>query len=146
MRRYLVVANQTLAGRHLLDHVHACLARGACWFYVLVPATPTHLQVADGEGDARLLARRRLEAALARFRAEGATAVGVVGDPHPLRAVAGLCRTQRFDEIILSTLPPGTSRWLLAELPKRLRRTTGLPVTLLVAEHQPAAPSSALAL
>jgi GABA permease len=113
---------------------------------VLVPATPTHLQVSGGEGDAKMLARRRLEAALARFRAEGAAAVGVVGDPHPIRAVAALCRTQRFDEVILSTLPPGTSRWLLADLPDRLRRATGLPVTLLVAGHQPAAPSSALAL
>jgi GABA permease len=137
MRRCLVVANQTLAGHHLLEHVCKCSAMDACWFYVLVPATPTHLQVMEADGDAVLMARCRLEAALARFRAEGATAVGAVGDPNPLRAVAAACRSNRFDEIILSTLPPGTSHWLMVDLPARLARLTGLPVTHLVAEHQP---------
>src|SRR5438128_1221462 len=136
MRRYLVVANQTLAGHHLLEHVRQCLAAGPSWFFVLVPATPIQTQFVPGEGDAEVLARRRLEGALARFRAEGASTVGAVGDPSPLRAITDALRQESFDEIVLSTLPPGTSRWLVEDLPTRLARATGLPVTHLVAEGQ----------
>jgi hypothetical protein len=144
MRRYLVVANQTLAGHHLLEYVRQCLAAGPSWFFVLVPATPSHAQIVPGEGDAQLLARRRLEGALARFRGEGASAVGAVGDPSPLRAVADALRDESFDEIVLSTLPARTSQWLVEDLPNRLARATGLPVTHLVAEDQPSQESSVI--
>jgi hypothetical protein len=137
MRRYLVVANQTLAGHHLLEYVRQCLAAGPSWFFVLVPATPSQAQVVPGEGDAELLARRRLEGALARLRGEGASVVGAVGDPSPFRAVGDAFRDESFDEIVVSTLPAGTSRWLVEDLPHRLARVTGLPVTHLVAERQP---------
>ena len=136
MRRYLVVANQTLASHHLLEHLRHCHAAGPSWFFVLVPATPIPIQVVPGDGDAALLARRRLEAALARFRGEGVSAVGAVGDPSPLRAVTDALRQESFDEIVLSTLPPGTSRWLVEDLPSRLGRATGLSVTHLVAADQ----------
>ena len=105
----------------------SCLATGPSWFFVLVPATPIHIQVVPGEGEAELLARQRLEGALARFRGEGASVVGAVGDPSPLRAVSDALRQQSFDEIVLSTLPPGTSRWLVDDLPSRLARATWPP-------------------
>jgi GABA permease len=136
VRRYLVVANQTLAGHHLFEYVRKCLAAGPCWFFVLVPATPIHEQIEWTADEARALARRRLVGALARFEAEGATATGAVGDPSPLRAVADLLREEQFEEIILSTLPAGTSRWLHQDLPTRLARVSGCIVTHLVAEGQ----------
>jgi hypothetical protein len=34
-----------------------------------------------------------------------------------------------FDEVILSTLPGRRSRWLAADLPRRIRRSFKLPVT-----------------
>lgn len=144
MRRFLVVANQTLAGHHLLKHVRERLAAGPCWFFVLVPATPIDAQLVPGDGEADVLARRRLEGALARFRAEGASAVGAVGDPNPLRAITEALRQESFDEIVLSTLPPGTSRWLMDDLPTRLARATRLPVTHLVSEGQLSTESTAL--
>jgi hypothetical protein len=144
MRRYLVVANQTLAGHHLLEHVRQCLAVGPSWFFVLVPATPIHTQLVPADIEAHLLARRRLAGALARFRAEGASAVGAVGDPSPVRAVTDVLRQESFDEIVLSTLPPGTSRWLMEDLPARLARATGLPLTHLVAEGQLSPEATAL--
>ena len=143
MRRFLVVANQTLAGHHLLECVRQRLAAGPSWFFVLVPATPIEAQVVPGVGEAEALARRRLEGALARFRAEGASAVGAVGDPNPLRAITEALRQESFDEIILSTLPPATSRWLLDDLPARLARATRLPVTHVVGEGLPSAESTA---
>jgi hypothetical protein len=137
MRRFLLVANQTLAGHHLLAHVRRLVATEPSWFFVLVPATPIDAQLVPGDGDGNVLARRRLEVALARARA-----VGAVGDPNPLRAITDTLRRESFDEIILSTLPPGTSRWLLDDLPTRLARATHLPVTHLVG--QPSRESTAL--
>jgi hypothetical protein len=129
MRRYLVVANQTLTASPLLDHARRCRAHGPCWFHLVVPATPVEHQRAALITDARLLARHRLSAALVRFNAEGVTATGEVGDPNPLRAVADALKNREFDELIVSTLPTDASHWVLDDLPGRLARATGLTVT-----------------
>jgi hypothetical protein len=39
MRSYLVVANQTLGGAHLLSAVRERMRAGDCRFHVIVPAT-----------------------------------------------------------------------------------------------------------
>jgi len=38
-----------------------------------------------------------------------------------------------FDEIVLSTLPPGLSRWLRQDLPHRIARTFELPMSTVTA-------------
>lgn len=129
MRRYLVVANQTLAASRLLEHARRCRAAGPCWFHLVVPATPIERQRGVLIADARLLARHRLSAALVRFNAEGVTATGEVGDPNPLRAVAAVLKSREFDELIVSTLPAEASQWILDDLPRRLAQATGLMVT-----------------
>lgn len=125
MRRYLVVANQTLGGEHLLERVRECLAEGECSFHVLVPATFTHEHAFHSEGEARAGARCRLETALARFREAGATADGEIGGINPLYSIEDVLRRGEFDEIILSTLPPGPSRWLRQDLPHFLLMLDG---------------------
>ena len=134
MRRYLVVANQTLGGAHLMAKVRECLDAGPCRFHLLVPATPPHDHLTATEGQARAAAQRRLDEALVLFRDAGADADGEVGDARPLSAVADVLRHHAFDEIILSTLPAGPSRWLKAGLPHRLERMCTVPVTHLVAD------------
>jgi hypothetical protein len=136
-RRYLVVANQTLGGKHLLRLVNECVSGGRCRFYVVVPATPPGEHLTWTEGEAQAIAQRRLDRALVTFRDNGVEADGHVGDANPLLAIEDALRREEFDEIILSTLPPGMSRWLKLDLPHRVERSFDVPVTHLVAELEP---------
>lgn len=134
VRRYLVVANQTLGGDHLLNKVRECSDSGPAGFHVVVPATPPGEHLTYTEGEAQAIAERRLDQALARFRELGVEVDGHVGDPSPLLAIEDALRKEEFDEIILSTLPPGMSRWIKLDLPHRVERSFNLPVTHLIAE------------
>jgi GABA permease len=133
MPRYLVVANRTLGGEHLLAKVRECLVAGPGEFHVLVPASHPARDFTWTEGSDRAAAEERLAEALARFRAAGATVTGEVGDAQPLDAIGDVLRREKFDEIILSTLPPGVSRWLGQDLPHRVERQFKLPTHHVVA-------------
>ena len=141
MRSYLIVANRTLTGPHLVDTAleRVAAAEGdECRFFVLVPSTPSGPAYSTWtEGQAHAMAQRRLDHALARFRAADLEVDGTIGDESPVLAVGDILRRQRFDEIILSTLPPGLSRWLKLDLPHRLARTYHVPVTHVVAVPEP---------
>jgi hypothetical protein len=133
VRRYLIVANQTLTSPELLAAVRDRLGAPPCRFHVLVPATPLKQQLAWTEGRARTVARDRLEVALAWLHAEGAIATGSIGDADPVLAVLDALPRDQFDEIVVSTLPPGLSRWIRQDLPHRLARRTDVPVCHVVA-------------
>lgn len=134
MRRYLVLANQTLMGDALVATVRDRAAAGPSRFYLVVPATHVRDQLVWTEGHDRGVAEKRLAEALERFAAMGLDVDGEVGDASPMEAVSDAIRREEpFDEMIVSTLPPGLSRWLHQDLPHRLDRTFRLPVTLLVA-------------
>src|SRR5688500_7547553 len=119
MRRYLVVANQTLGGTELVELIGKRAKAEPSEFFIVVPATPiidfAHGAYAmplmgglpaipESAERARALAKERLELALAQLHAAGATADGRVGDPDPVRAVATALKGREFDEIIVSTL------------------------------------------
>jgi hypothetical protein len=142
--RFLLVANQTLHD----DQLHAAVAEraGRGSFVVLVPAThsahlaaplsiPGEVAEAGGGDDVGLAtAKWRLRTTIDRLAQAGVAAEGRLGHPDPYRAVTDLVAEQDFAEIILSTLPRGISRWLQADLPTRLQRHRGIPVTTLTAE------------
>ena len=137
MRRYLIVANQTLGGRPLLDAVRALMAdagREDCAFHVVVPATPRRQELHYTEGHARALAGERLEKTLARLEEVGARVTGEVGDASPMAAIGDALRENAYDGLVLSTFPRGLSRWLRQDLPHRAERTFGLPVTHVVTQ------------
>ena len=154
MRRYLVVANQTLGGEELWVVIRERMGSGDCHFHLVVPATPGGQQDArDAEGpdheearrlleheldDAgtgagedlgRRLARERMRSQLDRMRELGASVSGEIGVADPVDAVRVVLHRWEFDEVILSTLPGRRSRWLAADLPTKIRRGSRLPVT-----------------
>ena len=65
----------------------------------------------------------------ARFRELGVEVEGHVGDERPLDAMRDALRRHPCDEIILSTLRRGASRWLRMDLVARADRTFPIPVT-----------------
>ena len=137
MRRYLVVGNQTLTSDQLAGKVQDILAAGPARFHLIVPATPTHEHLTWTEGAAHEVAGRNLEAAVALFSTLGAEIDGEVGDADALEALRDALRGQSFEEIVLSTLPLGLSRWVKQDLPHRVRREFGLPVSHVVGDSAP---------
>jgi GABA permease len=138
VRHYLVVANQTLGAEELAAKVRECMQAGPCRFHILVPATHPKDHATWTEGQAHALAERRLEKALARFRELGAEVDGDVGDEDPVLAIRDALIAGKFDEIILSTLPSGPSRWLKADLPHRVERNFELATTHIIGTPEPA--------
>jgi hypothetical protein len=125
MRRILVVAHKTLGGPHLLEEVGRRVKSGGCEVHVVVPLT--HPMGAFTEASCRAAAERVLAVGLRRIRdldPTGTLAVtGEVGDANPVYAVQCVVnRGERVDEIIVSTLPRGASRWLLGDVPRRLAK------------------------
>jgi hypothetical protein len=84
------------------------------------------------------MAQRRLDAALTAFGALGAEMSGEVGDASPVRAIADALLEGTYDEIILSTLRPGPSRWLRQDVVHRIQRTFAVPCTHVIAERESA--------
>ena len=122
----LVVANVTAASRDLIAALEERARRG--------PIAVTLVMPGRGPGLAgREAVRGRLDAALEAWREAGIEADGICGDANPLDAVAELWDPRRHDEIIVSTLPGDSSRWIRFDLPARLGRLTGAPVTHVVA-------------
>lgn len=136
VRRYLVVANQTLTGEALSRTVAECMRAGPASFHVLVPAThsddyPARPRAMAGTvgrkevgTDERGLAgaRLRLRQGLAGLGGIGAQVTGEVGPADPFLAIGTVLARESFDEVVLSTLPTGLSRWLAADLPRRVER------------------------
>ena len=140
MDRVLVVANQTLRSDELVAAILVRNAQGPCEFRVVVPATPLsrqeqalrhseHPGAVLGESGPVAVARMRLAQCLKRLAEANITATGDVGDPNPLKAVTVATDHLPVDEIMVSTLPGRASRWLAQDLPHKLSRRLGLPVT-----------------
>jgi hypothetical protein len=154
MRRYLVVANQTIGGEQLMDEIRRRMASGDATFRVLVPNTVPHeiewistgfeaaRPARDDEraaGDeerhrAALAAEARLHQLVNRIKAEGGKADGDLGESDPLEAIDTVLAEDEFDEIIISTLPHAISHWLRRDLPSQVERKHNVLVTTVTAK------------
>ena len=135
MRRYLVVAHQTLGTAELLEAMRDRLAEGPCTFHLVVPELHQGTGATWAEGQVKREAAKHLEEARLRFTAEGLPVTGEVGDANPVDAVASVLREQgsdAFEAVIVSTLPHSISKWLKLDAPSRIQRNTGLPVIHIV--------------
>lgn len=153
MRRYLVVANQTLGGAGLRDEIRKRHEAEPSSFFMLVPNTRARdyhgVPVAGGhvpmptmitasgpatDQEATAQARYRLDQLLRRLNEMDAKVEGQLGDADPLNAISETLATRQFDEVIVSTLPRPISKWLRADLPRQVQRRFGLPVTVIISK------------
>src|SRR5690606_26769352 len=123
----------TLGGAHLLAELRRRVAEGPCRFHVVVPANTGSGGWTHTIDEARVVAGRRLQQAIAAFGDLGAQVDGQVGDERPLDAMLDALRRWPCDEVILSTLPAGASRWLGMDLVSRAQRVLPVPVTHVMA-------------
>jgi hypothetical protein len=130
----LVVAHQTAATAPLLDAVRARSQDGPVTFHLVVPRQPHGLnKLLDPEDFGREEAERVLADALPKLsEATGQEVTGGIGDSEPLAAIQDAINLGDYDEIIISTLPLGVSRWLKLDLISKAR-ALGLPITHVLA-------------
>jgi hypothetical protein len=137
--RILVVANETVGGRALIDAVrkHAEAAHEQMRpFHVTVVCPqnqPKHGYVVYDES-VRHAAENRLETTLAQLREVGIEAEGEIMDPDPYNATMDAFATHGADEIIVSTHPATRSGWLRRDLIDRVRDSAGVPVEHVVVD------------
>ena len=134
MRSYLIVGNETLAGESLTQAINDRLAEGPMRARVVVPLTRIGGRLTWDEQESKVVAQTRLDEMLDRLKALGIEADGEVGDGDPILAVKDAMRGREIDEIILSTLPAGVSRWLGADVPGRLGDAVTVPLAV-VTQH-----------
>ena len=136
----LVVAHQTAANDALLDAVHRRAQQGPARFHLVVPRRPhgMHKVVDPVEAGEREAQAVLAEAAPKLSEAAGSEVTGSVGDPEPLMAIHDAVNLGDYDEIIISTLPLGISRWLRLDLVSKAK-ALGLPVTHVAAKERVAA-------
>jgi hypothetical protein len=139
MALYLVVAHQTAASPELIDALSGAVATDPeAEFVLLVPATPARHLLTWVEGQEEESARHTATSAASTLRRAGLTLRDtLVGQADPLEAVRDelLSSGRSYDQVFISTLPPGLSRWLRRDLPSQLRRL-GVPVVHVVSRPQ----------
>jgi hypothetical protein len=126
----LVVAHQTAATSGLLDAVRERAQRSPARFHLVVPQQPHGIhKVVDPQDAGKDEAQRALDHALPKLsEAAGQEVTGSIGDAEPLMAIQDAVNLGNYQEIIISTLPLGISRWLKLDLISKARGL-GLPVT-----------------
>ena len=126
----IVLANRTAAAPELIETLRHRSERGPIHATLVMPAA--------GPGSAdRAASTARMESALVQWRDAGIERCeGVVCDPVPLEALAEVWDPLRHDEVIVSTLPGQSSRWVRGDLPHAVARYTGVSVTHVVG-HDP---------
>jgi hypothetical protein len=140
----LIVARRTAGSPQLLEAVSSRAREGPCNFTLLVPAFPNGLRrVGDPADPGQRAAERRIGAAVPLLsRAAGSEVVAVIGGHEPFAAVRDALQMLGFDEVIVSMLSPGVSRWLRSELPAKIR-ALGVPVIEVMGADVPTSPLSA---
>jgi hypothetical protein len=138
IHRILVVANETVGGRPLLQEIERRVRGRQAEVRVVAPAlVASHLKHALGDVDeARELASERLERSVESIRTLGVEVTGDVGDADPNLAIEDALRTFTANEVIISTHPRERSTWLEKDVIERAQRELSVPITHVVVDTE----------
>ena len=133
----LVIANETVAGRGLIEAVKQRAAAGADLVTVIAPVSKPHAGYVVYEDTRRASAGRRLDRTLSALHEAGIKAHGLVVDADPEDAVrdAMAMLDPKPGEVIVSTHPKERSGWLRRKVIDRVRSAAGdVPVEHIVVD------------
>jgi hypothetical protein len=117
----LVVANVTAASPELVERLKALGEQGPRRFICVVPQD-------HGQGGAVREARERMRTLVASLNEAGLVAAGMIGDPDPYTATMNALQFFLISEVVISTLPEGTSKWVAEKLVERVQSAANVPV------------------
>ena len=133
----LVVANETVTGRKLIEAVERRRDDGDLRVTVIAPVNQPHRGYVVYEDTRRAAAGRRLDRTIGMLRDEGISAHGLVVETDPVTAVRdALAQLEPpVDEIVVATHPQQKSGWLRKNVVDRIRDNAGsVPVEHVVVD------------
>ena len=136
-RHLLVVANETVAGRSLIEAIERRRKDGPVRVTVITPVNQPREGYVVYEDTRRAAAGRRLEHTLKALRAAGIPSAGMVVETDPVSATRDALATLEPspDEVVVSTHPQQRSGWLRRNAVDRIRDAAGgLPVEHVVVD------------
>jgi predicted deacetylase len=137
-RHILVIANETVAGRSLIEALkRRADEHGVFLVTVVTPVSRPREGYVVYEDTRRASAGRRLDRTLSALREAGVAAHGFVVDSDPVDAVRDQLAMlePRPTEIVVSTHPAGQSGWVRRNVIDRIRKAAaGLPVEHVVVD------------
>jgi len=134
MATVLVVANETLGGRKLIEAVKARAQKGDATFVVVAPQNRPKAGYVVYDESVRDAAQHRVDTTIAQLREVGVEASGEVMDPDPYHAIIDAVGEFGADEIIISTHPEGRSHWLEKGIVEAARERFAVPITHVVVD------------
>jgi hypothetical protein len=136
-RHVLVIANETVGGKSLIEALKRRTEQGPLRVTVVAPVNQPREGYVVYEDTRRAAAGRRLDGTLEALREAGIPASGLVVEADPVAALRdALAQLEpRPDEIIVSTHPRQRSGWLRRNVVERIERAAeGLPVEHVVVD------------
>jgi hypothetical protein len=136
-RHLLVIANETVAGRSLIESIERRRKDGPVRVTVITPVNQPREGYVVYEDTRRAAAGRRLEKTLEALRSAGIPASGHVVETDPVAATRDAIATLEPppDEIVVSTHPQQRSGWLRKNVVERIKDAAGgLPVEHVVVD------------
>ncbi len=124
-RRILVVANETVVSKALVDLIEERASGGDVVVTVLAPVNQPRQGYVVYYDTRRAAARRRLDGTLGLLRKAGVHADGVVVETDPVSALRDAVDQLQPDEVIVSTHPRQKSGWLRRNAVDQMRRVAG---------------------
>lgn len=124
-KQILVVANETVVSRKLVDLIERHAAGGPVAVTVVAPVNQPRQGYVVYYDTRKAAARRRLDRTLEILRKEGVPATGVVVETDPVSALRDAINQLEPAEVIVSTHPRQKSGWLRRDAVEQMRRVAG---------------------